>query len=272
MLPKSHNRLLARTGALPLQLARRAFTLVELLVVIGIIALLISILLPALSKAREQGNWVACMSNLKQIGTGMLMYANDNKGYLPRPASNGNGEFPDDVIIWRTPTAPLPPNVDGVDASVLSVLLNVKGEKFKTLWRCPSDPALDRKADAGPGYHYSYTMNKAWDPDRSKTSIPALTRPRPKLNNVRRPAEKVCLAEEKNPNDGRFEWNNIGVGSADQLNDRHAKQGNILFTDWHVERKFWKDLKDPVDKSITNPKGVATALDPFDGQYPENLK
>src|SRR3954468_3883018 len=81
---------------------RPGFTLVELLVVIGIIALLILILLPALSKAREQGNWVACMSNLKQIGTGMLMYANENKQYLPRPASNGNGEFPDDLIIWRT--------------------------------------------------------------------------------------------------------------------------------------------------------------------------
>jgi prepilin-type N-terminal cleavage/methylation domain-containing protein/prepilin-type processing-associated H-X9-DG protein len=65
-------------------LSRKGFTLVELLVVIGIIALLISILLPSLNRARETANRVKCGSNMRQIGQAILLYANENKGNYPR--------------------------------------------------------------------------------------------------------------------------------------------------------------------------------------------
>jgi prepilin-type N-terminal cleavage/methylation domain-containing protein/prepilin-type processing-associated H-X9-DG protein len=76
-----------KTGS-PLDRAR-GFTLVELLVVIGIIALLISILLPSLNRARETANRVKCASNLRQIGQAILLYSNDSKGPYPRTMYDG---------------------------------------------------------------------------------------------------------------------------------------------------------------------------------------
>ena len=73
---------------------RRApgFTLVELLVVIGIITILIGILLPTMSKARESANKTKCLANLRTLGQAMTMYANQSKGWLPNmnPASTVN--------------------------------------------------------------------------------------------------------------------------------------------------------------------------------------
>jgi prepilin-type N-terminal cleavage/methylation domain-containing protein len=123
---------------------KNGFTLVELLVVIGIIAVLIGILLPALNKARESANRTACMSNLRQLTTGWMMYANEFRGNLvfaetddfsktPVPA----GIVPEDVgkIGWVIDT-PGDPNAN-TESSVKAGAL-WKYNPSAAVYRCPS--------------------------------------------------------------------------------------------------------------------------------------
>ncbi len=102
-------------------ISRFAFTLVELLVVIGIIALLISILLPALNSAKEAARTTACLSNMRQIGQAMQTYITDNRGYVV-PSSyrdlttppNANGYFTTEswaTIMVARKYLPYPPAV-----------------------------------------------------------------------------------------------------------------------------------------------------------------
>lgn len=72
---------------------RGGFTLVELMVVIGIIAILMAMLLPAVKRAREQAQLTYCQNNLRQIGLAIQMYANDNKDRFPDPSATGNYTF-----------------------------------------------------------------------------------------------------------------------------------------------------------------------------------
>jgi prepilin-type N-terminal cleavage/methylation domain-containing protein/prepilin-type processing-associated H-X9-DG protein len=98
----------------------KAFTLVELLVVIGIITILISILLPALSRVRRSAQEVVCQSNLRQFGMGVQIYANQNRGALPQKGPDGSDSGPnnfgppnkevagyDDDGIWFNAIPPL---------------------------------------------------------------------------------------------------------------------------------------------------------------------
>src|SRR4051794_15715338 len=79
---------------------RRGFTLVELLVVIGIIALLVGMLLPALNKARASAMKIKCASQLRQIGQYAAMYANTYKNFIPVGYLTGNSYVPGSSLIW----------------------------------------------------------------------------------------------------------------------------------------------------------------------------
>jgi prepilin-type N-terminal cleavage/methylation domain-containing protein len=129
------------------------FTLVELLVVIGIIAVLIGILLPALSKARVQATYVKCASNIRQICLAFQMYANDNKGYFPRFDPTGD---PSDTIGAG--------NLSDVAPAYYTVLTG--GNPFKDVSGHPWQSRPDQ-----PGHGYKLTKLNFYCPTLDETTF-----------------------------------------------------------------------------------------------------
>jgi len=215
---------------------RRAFTLVELLVVIGVIAVLIGILLPALSRARAQANRVACLSNIRQLYAGILLYCNDNGGWFPTCAYAADGtadaQLNDDWIWWEANR--------NLDDSAIATYLGAGGDKLKRLLRCPADAVEGRKAFPGilPGqgpYLYSYGMNDAIARNGIGPQIG-----RTKLTQWRSPSIKILLTEPLYLYFPTWDYadplaRRHGIGISHNTGAVMAIQASTVFMDGHAE-------------------------------------
>lgn len=254
--------------------AHGGFTLVELLVVIGIIAILISILLPVLNKAREQAKSVMCASNEKQLLAAYMMYVTDHKGGTPifPPVGAGYPPSPNDpyyrsfgyymdnsqgglgVIrydqgaFWRYMTTSL--HYTQTNGNQVAP----PPEVIYRVYNCPTDTDFRDVARGGSVNtkasqlrNFSYSWNGSfWSGD------PAQKDPGNKyagdLHGVSRTSQiiesshKIILSEEMHPNDG---WSFVGFpgGNPDDTPAfRHSGRGNWGFADGHVESLAPSDI------------------------------
>jgi len=142
-----------------------AFTLVELLVVIGIIAVLIGILLPALSRARAQAQQVACMSNLREIHNALLQYSANNRNYeMPAQGadSNTSSEANTTTQYWWCGTEMIGKALGvkrpvGSDAASEAAYIRSAIERIAKLMNCPSN---SREKNPSLNFFLDYTYNE----------------------------------------------------------------------------------------------------------------
>lgn len=249
------------------------FTLVELLVVIGIIALLIAILLPSLNKAREQAKTAACLSNLRQIGIAHMAYVSDNKGaailcdigdWKTPPDPNDGYQMLDSwcTIFVAGKYLPAPHATNKAVSPEPSVFKCPNGsEDFMAQWRISQGMPDSRVSGQGsmgviwesklmePGLVvYSwYGINGSsgvdanvpthrWPKDGTAPDNPSKPPPSTRrMSQIRNNAEMVFI----------FDGIAMNLGTnANRVNARHNKNTstNLLFFDGHAENYRTKDL------------------------------
>ena len=243
---------------------RGAFSIVELLVVIGMLAVAASVLLPSLNRARDSAKNVQCLSNLRQLAMATVMYANDNNSLMPAGAEASSRKRWD-WIYWDASASE--PALRDSGRSALAPYLGgarLSPGRFSVspqVLRCPADRMDLHPAAAvarGARYEYSYAMN-AFLCDNGRAyqyGLGLADSERDRWANfrislIRRPGHKVLFIDraERTSGDGLWVPAREGAGDPDpacnELSDRHEfrkaagrareGRGNVSFVDGHAE-------------------------------------
>jgi len=248
-------------------MANRAFTLVELLVVISIIALLMGILLPALNKARAYARAAKSMSNMRQWGIGAIMFANDNDGYLPWEG-NKNDYMGQDFQSDKWWANAIPPLLGQKSYRQLSEEA-IKNKSYVPLPPKSSsifiDPAAQFPADStkkavcfydnASDYEYQLFFCYVWNSELNN-SLTATAEV--KLEGIKKASETILMLEMRTTNDELDKKDYayylgrplLGRHRADwkRAARRHLDGSHYAFCDGHVERVKY-------DWATTNSKG-----------------
>jgi len=225
----------------------KAFTLLELLVVIAIIGILAALLLPALAKAKQRANGIRCLSNLKQLTTGWLLYAGDYGDLLATNTADVNtNSWAAGWLDWSDPADPGNTNI----ADIMSPRgLLWPYSKSLAIYVCPSDPGTVDINGAIYPLVRSVSMNQRMNgSDYPSAPLDEFTNPN-KLSAINNPGPAMAFLflDERvdSINDGFFVILMQGTGPDAVIGntpaDYHNGASSVSFADGHVEAHKWRD-------------------------------